>query len=158
MVGSPHAQPCGLALGDRGTGRANARCVSDIPDRIGNYRIEQVLGTAGVAVLLEGVHDILPRVAHIKTLRGAAVGNGAYGMQILREACVLETLHHPGVPTIYESGLLADRRPWFAIERAGGTPLAEHFARGALPVLEVTWLLRDLAAVLDHAHRRGVIH
>lgn len=151
-------QPSGLSPSSRGTARAKANYVSEIPDRIGNYRVEQVLGTVGVAVLLEGVHDILPRVALIKTLRGAAVGNGAYGMQILREACVLETLHHAGVPTIYESGLLADRRPWFATERTSGTLLAEHFARGALPVLEVTWLVRDIAAVLDHAHRRGVIH
>ena len=133
-------------------------CVSEIPDRIGNYRIEQVLGTIGVAVILEGVHDILPRVAQIKTLRGSATGVAAYNMQILREACVLETLHHPGVPQIYESGILPDRRPWFVTERAIGTQLVEHIGRGALPVLEVTWLVRDVAAILEHAHRRGVIH
>jgi len=134
--------------------------VSEIPDRIGSYRIEQVLGTIGIAVLLEGVHDILPRVAQIKTLRGTASGVGAYNMQLLREACVLETLHHPGVPQIYESGLLPapDRRPWFATERQVGTPLSEHLARGGLPVLEVTWLVRDIVTVLAHAHRNGVIH
>jgi eukaryotic-like serine/threonine-protein kinase len=132
--------------------------VAEIPERIGSYRVEQVLGTMGIAVVAEGVHDILPRVAQLKTLRASIAQVGAYAVQILREACVLETLHHPGVPMIYESGLLPDRRPWFATERTTGTSLSEHLARGALPVLEVTWLVRDIAAILEHAHRRGVIH
>jgi serine/threonine protein kinase len=79
-------------------------------------------------------------------------------LQTLREACILEAIAHPGVPIVYESGLLRDRRPWFAFEVIAGPTLEELLAPGALPLLEVAGLLRDLSDILEHAHRRGVIH
>jgi serine/threonine-protein kinase len=77
---------------------------------------------------------------------------------MLREACILEAIAHPGVPVVYESGVLRDRRPWFAFEQIGGPTLEDALAPGVLPVIEVASLIRDLADIFEHAHRRGVIH
>jgi serine/threonine protein kinase len=54
--------------------------------------------------------------------------------------------------------LLRDRRPWFAFEVIRGPTLEDVVDSGALPILEIAGLLRDLADILEHAHRRGVIH
>jgi serine/threonine-protein kinase len=76
----------------------------------------------------------------------------------LREACILEAIAHPGIPIVYETGLLEDRRPWLAFEASHGPTLDDLLASGAFPLIEVAALLRDVAGVLEHTHHRGVIH
>jgi len=93
---------------------------------------------------------LLPRRASLQILH---LGLAPLAVQLIREGCILEALHHVGVPRMYECGVLADRRPWTATELVDGEPLA-----GPLPVAAVIDLVRDVAEILDHAHRRGVVH
>jgi len=126
--------------------------------RIGSYRVEAELGPTSWGTLLQARHAVLPRRAIIKVVQSEFAAVQPYALQTLREACLIEAIAHPGVPIIHESGVLADRRPWFAFEWIAGATLGELLARGAMPAFEVAGLLRDLADILDHAHRRGVIH
>jgi len=125
-------------------------------DRVGNYRIEHELACDGVGVTYRAVHLVLPRRAVIKVMH--AETSQPRAIHMLREACILEALHHPGVSRVYESGLLPDRRPWFAREHVEGLTLATVMTPGALPRINAIALLRDLAGVLEHAHHRGVVH
>jgi eukaryotic-like serine/threonine-protein kinase len=127
-------------------------------DRIGNYEVERVLGATPSGVVLQVTHCVLPRRAVLKVLHVVAAAVQPLAVQILREACILEALAHPGVPLVYESGLMPDRRPWFAYQQVSGTVLTERIMRAAMPPLEVAALIRDIATVLEHTHRRGVIH
>src|ERR1041384_5434824 len=127
-------------------------------DRIGNYRVEHELGPTGSGILLQARHQVLPRRAIIKVVHAAFAGESPYLVQTLREACILEAISHPGVPIVYESGLLRDRRPWFAFELIHGPTLDDLLVPRALPIPEVARVMRDLADILEHAHRRGVIH
>jgi eukaryotic-like serine/threonine-protein kinase len=127
-------------------------------DRIGNYRVERELGPTGSGILLQARHQVLPRRAIIKVVHAAFATAPPYVIQTLREACILEAVGHPGVPIVYESGLLPDRRPWFAFEVIRGPTLEDVMVSGTLPTIEVAGLMRDLADILEHAHRRGVIH
>jgi eukaryotic-like serine/threonine-protein kinase len=87
--------------------------------RIGNYRIEVELECDGLGVTFRGVHQVLPRRSIIKVMHATSQTRVGH---TLREACMLDALQHPGVPRVYESGLLPDRRPWFAFELIeGGT-------------------------------------
>ncbi|HEU4731336.1 MAG TPA: serine/threonine-protein kinase [Kofleriaceae bacterium] len=127
-------------------------------DRIGNYRVETELGPTGWGLLVQAQHLVLPRRAIIKVIHTAFATQTPCVLQTLREACILEAIAHPGVPMVYESGVLRDRRPWFALEKIAGPTLEELLARGPLSLIEVAGLLRDLSDILEHAHRRGVIH
>jgi serine/threonine protein kinase len=127
-------------------------------DRIGNYRVDAELGASGSGLLIEAHHLVLPRRVIIKVVHPAFAQAQSYVLQTLREACILEAIAHPGVPVVYESGVLKDRRPWFALEVITGPTLEDALAHGAISLLEVAGLLRDLADILEHAHRRGVIH
>ncbi len=129
-----------------------------LDQRIGSYRVEAELGPASWGTLLQVRHVLLPRRAIIKVVQSEFAAVQPYVVQTLREACIIEAIAHPGVPIIYESGVLADRRPWFAFEWITGATLEDLLARGAMPAFEVAGLLRDLADILEHAHRRGVIH
>lgn len=131
-------------------------------DRIGNYRVEAELGVVGGGVAYAAVHALLPRRAIVKVMHAALATHQPFALQLLREACILEALNHPGAPRVYDSGLTADRRPWFAIEHvAGGDPietLADRLAaRGPVTATEAAVLVRDLAEILEYAHRRGVV-
>jgi serine/threonine protein kinase len=127
-------------------------------DRIGHYRVESELGASGAGLLVQAQHLVLPRRVLIKVLHPAFAAIQEHVVQTLREACLLEAIGHPGVPMIYESGVLRDRRPWFALEAITGPTLAELIAPAPLAALEVIAVIRDLAEILEHAHRRGVIH
>ncbi|HEY5948480.1 MAG TPA: serine/threonine-protein kinase [Kofleriaceae bacterium] len=125
-------------------------------DRVGNYRIDCVRSRDATGVVYEARHLVLPRRAIVKVRDEKDVQVAA--VQLLREACILEALEHPGVVRVYESGLLPDRRPWFAHERVDGATVLDLFAAGPLDPPHASALLRDLAEVLEHAHRRGVVH
>jgi len=124
-------------------------------DRIGNYRIDCERSRSTTVVVYEGRHLVLPRRALLKVMEHK---DAIAAVQLLREACILEALEHPGVVRVYESGLLGDRRPWFAHERVDGATVADLLSLGPLDPPHASALLRDVVQVLEHAHRRGVIH
>jgi serine/threonine-protein kinase len=122
-------------------------------ERIGEYRIEKLLVRTATSIEYLGEHLVLPRRAVLKVL-----APNMPPLSVLREACMLEALHHPGVVRVYESGLLPDRRPWFARELVEGTLVSSSLAPGAIDQMDVIPLLRDIAEVLGHAHYRGIVH
>jgi serine/threonine protein kinase len=121
--------------------------------RIGDYRVERELRSDDTGVIYEAVHLVLPRRAAVKLAhaRQSAV-------QMMREACVLEALAHPGVPRVYECGVLPDKRPWVARELIDGTPVADLVAQSPMPMADVVVMIRSVGEILEHAHARGVVH
>jgi serine/threonine protein kinase len=122
--------------------------------RIGDYIIEDLLVARAPEVAFRARHGILPRVVRVATLDPACTGERAGAIRLLREACVLEALHHPGVPRVYECGVIR-RTPWIAVELVRGNVLD---TRQRLPVREALVTVRDAAAILAHAHERSIVH
>src|SRR5688572_20961023 len=118
-------------------------------DRIGNYRVDRELGPTGSGLLLLAHHLVLPRRAILKVVHSAFAAVQPFVVQTLREACILEAVAHPGVPVVYESGVLPERRPWFAFERISGPTLEEVLAPGPLAPSDVIALIRDLADIVE---------
>ncbi|CAN5878347.1 hypothetical protein BH11MYX3_BH11MYX3_27260 [soil metagenome] len=125
--------------------------------RLGDYHIDGDLPGGWNAESYEATHVLLPRRARLVVLSAAFVDQRAAAVQMMREACLVEAMHHPGVPRVFECGVI-DRRPWIACELIEGTALAQSMAEGLLPVVEVLSLLRDVSEVLEHAHRRNIVH
>lgn len=122
-------------------------------DRIGDYRLTRALPAMMAGVLeFEATHVLLPRRAHVRIAAHDAAND------LMRHACTLEALRHPGVPRIYECGVLDDDRPWIAFEELAGPTLAELMLERALGPMEMLVMLRDLAEILHHAHMRGIAH
>src|ERR1041384_2451815 len=123
--------------------------------RIGDYVVEHEVAYEASAIVYLATHVMLPRQARIKVTHP---GSRAAAIQLLREACILEALSHPGVPRVYECGVLADRRPWSAIEVMAGATLKELASDGPLTPADLLVMLRDVADILHHAHERGIAH
>lgn len=118
--------------------------------RIGPYQVECELGSTRTGVLYEGVHIVLPRRSLIKIAHSSPLG-----VPLMREACLVAAIQHPGMPIVFDSGVLEDGRAWFAIERIDGVSLGEQ---PELDAVHVAALVRDVADILSSAHRRGVFH
>ena len=130
--------------------------VAGMTTRIGDYKITRELPSITDEVLeFEATHVLLPRCARLRVLGGSY---SELAKRLMREACILEALHHVGVPRIFECGRLEDRRVWIAIELVDGPTLADAIADRPLLPDETLALLRDLALILHHAHARGVVH
>lgn len=120
--------------------------------RIGDYIVERMLLDGSY----DAVHVLLPRKVRLTV--GARPVNS---VRMMREACILEALRHPGVPRVFEVGMLAagSHEPWVASEIIGGDTLLDTTMKvGRLQIREVLEVIRDTAEVLAYAHKRGVAH
>lgn len=125
--------------------------------RIADYLLHEQLPARATEVAYRATHRVLPRTARVAILKPEHVGVRHAEIQLMREACVVETLHHAGVPRVYECGVI-DRRPWVATEQITGASIEQAAARRPLSTGDAITVVRDAAAILAHAHRRGVIH
>lgn len=125
--------------------------------RIGDYTIEQEVGIEETGVVYLARHVVLPRHAAIKVMHGGDAWNKSVAVQMLREACLVEALSHPGIPRVYECGVLSDRRPWTAFEHIDGESVGSLITDTPLAVADVVVLVRDVAEILDHIHQRGLV-
>jgi hypothetical protein len=125
--------------------------------RIGEYRIELEIRNEETGVIYGAVHLVLPRRAAIKVMHPGP-SSKAFAVKLLREACILEALSHPGVPRVYECGVLGDKRPWVALELVDGVVLSDAIQAGPMPTADLVGVIRGLAEILEHAHARGVRH
>jgi serine/threonine protein kinase len=123
--------------------------------RIGDYQVEREVAYEETAVVYFATHVVLPRQAYVKVTHP---GSRAAAVRLLREACILEALSHAGVPRVHECGVVADRRPWAAIEVMAGVTFARFTGDCPLAVSDLVVALRDVADILRHAHERGVVH
>ena len=74
-----------------------------------------------------------------------------------REAKVLASLNHPNIAAIHGFEESGDIRA-LVLELVEGPTLADHIARGPIPIDEALPIARQIAEALEAAHQVGVIH
>ena len=128
-------------------------------DRVSAYRIEAVVGTGGMGWVFRARHLLDDRIVALKILREDQLTLDRSVDRMMREATILASVSHPGIPRLHECGLLSDGRPWIAMDLVEGTPLAGRMhQRGVVAADEVIELVGSVADVLAAAHDRGVTH
>jgi len=121
------------------------------------YSIERDLGSGGMATVYLA-HDLRhDREVALKVLRpelAAVVGTERF----LAEIKITAGLTHPNILPLLDSGA-ADGLLYYVTPYIGGQSLDERLAREPqLPIAEALDIARQVAAALDYAHRRNVIH
>ncbi len=101
---------------------------------------------------------LLGRKVAIKRLSPHLTLDPQAAARFRREAQAAARLSHPGIVTVFDVGEDEDG-PWIAMELIEGETLAAVLARtGPLPLAVVVSIAGQVAAALDHAHGRGVVH
>jgi serine/threonine protein kinase len=74
------------------------------------------------------------------------------------ERQTLAMLEHPSIAKVYDAGVTADGRPFFAMELVRGVPITDYADEHRLPVRRRVELLVQVCRAVQHAHQKGVIH
>ena len=129
-----------------------------LPERIGSFRIHDVLGRGGMGVVFDAETAAGERVA-LKIIRPLGEGeqSATAVARFLREARILQQLSHPGVVRLVDSGDM-DGVLFLAMERIEGVSLLAIRRRGPLGLEALVQLGVQLAGALAHLHGAGVVH
>ena len=126
--------------------------------RVGDFRLEELLGAGGMALVYRAVDERTGEEAALKLLADNLAADEAFRRRFLREARLAARLDHRNVVRVLDAGE-HDGRPWIALEYVEGETLAEVLARrGRLPPAEAIALGIQLCSGLQHAHDAGLVH
>jgi hypothetical protein len=154
--GTAFAQTVLHALGDPATKDAPRPA---LPAGASRYVLARVLGEGGMGTVVEARDLQFARSVAVKTLHRDRAGVGARERFSL-EALVTGNLEHPGVPTVYERGLLDDGTPYYAMRLVRGRTLAQVIADAPdlTARLKLVPVVIKIAQTLGFAHERGIVH
>jgi tRNA A-37 threonylcarbamoyl transferase component Bud32 len=130
--------------------------------RLGNYRVLAALGQGGMAKVYKGYQPMLDRYVAIKVLSSHFASDEEFRARFQREAAAIARLRHPNIVQVYDFGV-EDSVYYMVMEYIAGETLKTRIrmarARGEmLEPWEVLTVLRGVAAALDYAHERDIIH
>lgn len=128
----------------------------NIPQKIGRYQIEQLLGHGGMAVVYLARDPAMGRQVAIKLLPPQWTFDANLRQRFQQEAQIVAALEHPAIVPIYDYGEY-EGQPYLVMRYMSGGSLRDRMNR-PLPITEVARILERLAPALDLAHDRGVIH
>jgi serine/threonine protein kinase/WD40 repeat protein len=176
--GFPRCPECGApAALDVSLGGACAKCLIELamfglnpdtdPDpfrdhvdagrQIGPYLLVKLLGEGGMGTvwLAEQRHPIQRQIALKLLKRGL---DAALVARFNVERQMLALLSHEHIAKIFDAGLTADGRPFFAMEHVTGTHIIAYADEVRASVDERLELFLQVCEAVQHAHQRGVIH
>ncbi len=130
--------------------------MAETPTVLGEFRIAATLGQGGSGVVYDAVWG--PRRVALKVLHARLVATGKERAQFLGEARRLQQIAHPSVVKVFAVGELPDGRPYLAMERLEGEPLASELARGPLPLARALELWGELCHAVAALHEQGLVH
>ena len=129
-----------------------------IGTRLGKYEIHSEIGRGGMGAVYLAYDRPLDRWVAVKVLAPHLAWETAFVERFLREARAAAQLRHPSIVTIHDVG---QEGSWyyFVMAHLAGLPLTKVIERqGPMPVGQALDILRPLAAALDYAHERGLVH
>lgn len=130
-----------------------------IPEHIGRFRIERLLGRGGFGTVYLADDPLLNRQVALKVIHQHLLLDPAMRRRALREREAMARLQHPNIIPVWEAS--EDRDQLFIIsEFCPGQTLAEWLVEhpGPLDSKAAAQWVYALADAVAHSHQRGVIH
>jgi serine/threonine-protein kinase len=138
---------------------AAARATELTEQRVGNYRLIELLGTGGMGNVYLAERDdqqFEHRVA-IKLLHPGR--RDAELLQRFRtERQMLANLEHPNIARLLDGGETATGIPYLVMEYVDGVPIDEYCDARQLTLQQRLRIFKKVCAAIDYAHRNLVVH
>ncbi len=125
-------------------------------EKIGPYRVLDLLGQGGMGDVYAGVDERLDRRVALKVLRSDLHPGPETQQRFLREARVLSQVAHPNICQIFDY-LSAGGREVLVLELIEGQSLGKAMKHG-LPHRQKLAIALQVAEALLTAHEKGIIH
>jgi serine/threonine-protein kinase len=126
--------------------------------RLGDYRLEELIGQGGMGAVYRASHALLRRPTAIKLLR-PDITDAHTLTRFEREVQQTSRLTHPNNIQIYDYGRTSDGVFFYAMEFLDGLDLAKVVAAGGpMPPGRAIHVLAQVCAALAEAHAIGLVH
>jgi serine/threonine-protein kinase len=125
----------------------------------GKYRVERIIGSGGMGVVVAARHEQLDQLVALKFVRDEALGNQDAVQRFLREARAAVKLKSEHAAKVLDVGTLESGAPYMVMEFLEGRDLGQVLAeQGPLSVeAAAEWIVQACEAVAE-AHASGIIH
>jgi serine/threonine protein kinase len=126
----------------------------------GRYRLIREIARGGMAAIWEAQDALLDRRVAVKLLHPQYADDPEFLERFRREARAAARLSHPNIVPIYDVGEDPETRaPFIVMELVEGGNLKDRIRRAApLSDREIRSIGATLAATLEYAHGKGLIH
>jgi serine/threonine protein kinase len=129
-----------------------------VGDTVGRYRITDVLGQGGMAVVFAAVAPDLERPVALKVLAPQAAVDARSRERFAHEAATLARLDSPHIVYILEYGE-QDGCLYLVTQLVPGGDLRRYLdEHGPLSLRQAADVMEQVAAALEEAHSQGVVH
>lgn len=125
----------------------------------GRYRLEQELGRGGFGVvyLARNLH-LRGRQVVVKILLDREDASGWFRAKFAQEVEALARIHHPGVVSVVDTGVLESGEPFLVQEYIVGKTLASEIKPGGMDLDRAASIVQQIGQALAEVHRNGVLH
>ncbi|HVY60233.1 MAG TPA: serine/threonine-protein kinase, partial [Planctomycetota bacterium] len=129
-----------------------------IGQKVGDYRIDALLGEGGMGVVYRGVHESLGQIVAIKMLHPTLMEDEKIKSRFLREAQALARLNHPNIVRLI-SFLDREDTYFIVMEFIEGQTIDKIMAqKGIIPSPDAAEWYTQVLAAMHYAHSLGIIH
>ncbi len=135
--------------------------MTDDPQSIGRYRIQEVLGRGAMGVIYKAHDPEIDRPVAIKLIRADLLDGGDrtdFIARFRREAQAAGRCAHPNIVSIFDFAL-HDGNPFLVMEFIDGATLVQAWpAGGHFAVDDSVFVVLQLLRALQAAHTMGIVH
>ncbi len=126
---------------------------------LGNYRITEQVGSGGMGIVYLAEHVLLGKSAAVKVLKPERCESPEIVERFFNEARAAAMVKDPGIPEIFDYGLLDEGNAYLVMEMLEGQTLGELLKDCfRLSPGRSLALARLLAGTLKATHKQGIIH
>ncbi len=131
----------------------------DLGDRLGPYRLVEVLGAGGMGTVYLGRREdqAFEATVAVKILRHG-LNAGSFRQRFHQERQILASLQHPRIARLLDGGTTPDGRPYLVLELVRGMPIDEFCTAHDTSVEDRLRLMIQVCEAVDHAHRNLLVH
>jgi len=129
--------------------------------RVGNYELEEVLGSGGMGDVYKGRHTQFNRTRAIKVIKPhhVAAGNKEMIRRFYQEIKAVGALEHKNIVVAIDSSTPDDRLHYLVMEYIEGVALDDLVdQQGHLSTPDACEIIRQAARGLQYIHRNGMVH
>jgi serine/threonine-protein kinase len=125
---------------------------------VAGYRIEERVGSGGMAMVFRARDESLGRTVALKVLAPTLAEDQAFRERFIRESRAAAAVDHPNIIPVYSAGE-AGGVLYIAMRFVAAGDLREVCRReGPLTAERAAFLLSPIASALDAAHAVGLVH
>ena len=127
-------------------------------DKIGNYKILQLIGEGGCGSVYMAEQEVpVRRRVALKVIKlGMDTKSVVARFEAERQALAL--MDHPNIAKVLDAGATETGRPFFVMELVRGIKITDYCDQNNLPTADRLKLFGEVCRAIQHAHQKGIIH